>query len=204
MEDFKIGKDFVPAALPNAESVQAEKPERTEAHREAQRKGAINQWKAADRRAGIPEPLPRKATSSGKKTAIEELLLMQRAENLAIKASLDEFVRRTIEELGGWDNMTAGQKGMLVAQKTALLVILCCEDAIVESTNLLTEDGRPHRLLAVLRDFMSTFRQGQVALGLGLRSRMPREDNQSVQTIMQEYAKRQKRPSIVGAPKNVG
>lgn len=206
VEDFGVSDNFgegINTPIPDAEdfkippAADAMKPERSEAHREAQRKGAINQWRAKDRRDGVPLPVKSsKAPSAAKRSAIENLLLMQRAEKPHIKKALEEFVRRTVEELGGWEFLTAGQKGMLVCQKTALLVILACEEQIVDSENLMEEDGKPHHLLGILRDYMATFRQGQVALGLGLRSRMPRADNQTVATVMAEYARR-KQPQLV-------
>jgi hypothetical protein len=47
----------------------------------------------------------------------------------------------TSEELGELERLTAGQKAMLLALKTALLVILCCEDELVVSCKT------PHCLL---------------------------------------------------------
>jgi len=121
---------------------------------------------------------------------------MQRAESPHIKRAIDEFVRRTIEELGGWEYLTAGQKALLVAEKTTLLIILACEDQIVESKSLMAEDGREHQLLRILKDYLGVSRQNLIALGLGLRSRMPRQDNLTVESIMAEYANR-KRPVLV-------
>jgi hypothetical protein len=204
-EEFADGFGEVPGPSLPAETdfkipraADAFKPERSEAAREAQRMSSIKDWKRRDRIAGVPPPVrPQKAPPASKRTAIEKVLLMQRAENLHIKAALEEFVRRTIEELGGWGRLTAGQKGMLVCQKFALMVVLCCEDAIVEGKSLMEETGKPHPLLGVMEKYMTTFRQGQVALGLGLRSRMMREDNLTLKSVMREYEARQSKPVLV-------
>ena len=145
----------------------------------------------------MPQPVKNsKPPSAAKRDALEVVLLMQRAESPHIKRAIDEFVRRTIEELGGWEYLTAGQKALLVAEKTTLLIILACEDQIVESKSLMAEDGREHQLLRILKDYLGVSRQNLIALGLGLRSRMPRQDNLTVESIMAEYANR-KRPVLV-------
>jgi hypothetical protein len=78
---------------------------------------------------------------------------------------------------------------MLLAQKTALLVILCCEDELVQSGNLMGDDGKPNSLLKILESYLSVFRQGQVALGLG-RPRVMREAGSTLKEIMKEYENR--------------
>jgi hypothetical protein len=197
MEDFEITEDFAGTLETPAKAADAAKLPRTEDHRHGQRLGALKQWQARDRRAGVPPPVKSmRFPPAAKQTAIQKLLLMQRAESLHIKTALEEYVRRTIEELGGWENLTSGQKGMLICQKTCLLMVLACEDAIVDSKSLTNEAGKPHVLLSILRDFASSFRQGQVSLGLGLRSRMPRSPNETVQRIEAEY-ERKARPTIV-------
>jgi hypothetical protein len=125
------------------------------------------------------------------------LINKPRCESPGIKAAVAEYVQRTIEELGGVKNLSAGKKAMIFAQKTCLFVILSCEDEIVESKSLLAENNRPHDLLKVLQSFLATFRQGEIALGLGMRARMPRSDNQTMSRIMQEYANRTSKPVLV-------
>ena len=207
-EDLRTVEDFatgVELPLPDAEDFKpplaagAMKPERGEAHREAQRKGALNQWKAKDRRDGVPLPAKStKAPPASKRTAIQALLLKQVTESLPIKRALEEYVCLTIQDLGGWEHLTSGQKGMLVCQRSALLIILACEEVITTAGKLIDDDGRPHPLFTILRDYMSVFRQGQIALGLGLRSRMPRSDNVTVERVMAEYAaKKSERPLLV-------
>jgi len=145
----------------------------------------------------VPQPVKNsKPPSAAKGDALEVVLLMQRAESPHIKRAIDEFVRCTVDDLGGWEYLTAGQKALLVAEKTTLLIILACEDQIVESKSLMAEDGREHQLLRILKDYLGVSRQNLIALGLGLRSRMPRADNQTVATIMAEYSQR-KQPVLV-------
>ena len=81
---------------------------------------------------------------------------MQRAESPHIKKALDEFVRCTVDDLGGWAALTAGQKALLVAEKTALLIIMACEERIVESKSLTDADGREHALLRILKDYLGS------------------------------------------------
>ena len=128
--------------------------------------------------------------------AFRGIFLRRGAESSYIKGAVAEYVSRTADELGGLERLTAGQKAKLIGQKTALLVILCVEDEIVEKGSLLGDDGRPNSLLKILESYLTVFRQGQVALGLG-RPRGMREDNQTVQAIMKEYENRMTRPTIV-------
>jgi hypothetical protein len=206
-EDFGVSDDFgagIQTPVPDADdfkipqAADAIKPERSEAHREAQRKGALNQWQAKDRRDGVPQPVKdSKPPTAAKRDALEVVLLMQRAESPHIKKALDEFVRCTVDDLGGWPNLTAGQKALLVAEKTALLIIMACEERIVESKSLTDADGREHALLRILKDYLGVSRQNLVALGLGLRSRMPRADNLTIERITQEYARQRSQPQLV-------
>jgi hypothetical protein len=205
-EDLKAAEDFVSgleAPTPDATdfkvapAADAMKIPRREEHRENQRKASLNSWKAKDRRDGVPQPVKNsKPPTAAKRDALEVVLLMQRADIPHIKKALDEFVRCTVDDLGGWPNLTAGQKALLVAEKTTLLIILACEDQIVESKSLMAEDGREHQLLRILKDYLGVSRQNLIALGLGLRSRMPRADNQTIASVMAEYAKRNQ-PQLV-------
>jgi hypothetical protein len=209
-EDFGVTDDFgagIQTPVPDSDfkipkAADAMKPERTEAHRAAQAKAAINQWKARDRRDGVPQPVKNsKPPVAAKRDALETVLLMKRAESPHIKRACDEFVARTIDELGGWGCLTSGQKALLVGERITLLIILAAEEAIVESKSLMDEDGREHPLLRILRDYLGVSRQNLVALGLGLRSRMPRQDNLTIEKIMQEYATRNQ-PQLVPGKKS--
>lgn len=207
-EDFGLSDDFgtgVETPIPDADdfkipqAADAMKPVRGEAHREAQRKGALNQWKARDRIEGVP---PRAESSKvpplSKRGAIEALLLKQQAESPHIQKAIKEYVATAVQELGGWPNLTASKKAMLLCQRIALLIILAAEEAIVASKGLLDADGQPHPLLRTQRDYLATFRQGEISLGLGLRSRMPSSDNSTIASVMQEYAsKKTERPLLV-------
>lgn len=145
---FKIPRSALPEPL---------KVERGEEHRAAQRLGALNQWPAKDRREGVAAPVKNsKPPSAAKRDALEVVLLMQRAESPHIKKALDEFVRCTVDDLGGWAALTAGQKALLVAEKTALLIIMACEERIVESKSLTDADGREHALLRILKDYLGS------------------------------------------------
>jgi hypothetical protein len=192
-EEFVVGLEVPDRA---ASVATAQRPPRSEAHRNAQRLSALNQWKAKDRRDGVPPPLPPTPKTGIKKTSIEVLLSKRLAEDPAIQGALNEYVRQTAGELGGMQNLRAGQRAMLLAQRVALLVILAVEDQIVTKGTLLGEDGKPEPLLAVLEKYLATFRQGQIALGLGLRSRMFREDSTTLDKVLKEYEKRN-RPTLV-------
>ncbi len=135
----------------------------------------------------------REKKPEGKKNRTEILLCKPRAESQHIRGAIAEYVAQTTDELGGLERLTAGQKAILLAQKTALLVILCYEDELVESGNLTGDDGKPNSLLKILESYLTVFRQGQVALGLG-SPRMMREDGPTLRQIMKEYEARAARP----------
>jgi len=107
----------------------------------------------------VPQPVKNsKPPSAAKRDALEVVLLMQRAESPHIKRALDEFVRCTVDDLGGWPNLTAGQKALLVAEKTALLIIMACEERIVESKSLTDADGPSRKLVHSLGERKSAHR----------------------------------------------
>jgi hypothetical protein len=114
-----------------------------------------------------------------------------------IQATLNQYIRETAEELGGFANLKASKKSMLLIQRTTLLIILCCEAQLLENKSLTDDDGRPSELLSVLRAYLPIFRQNEIAMGLGLRSRMPREDNLTIQSVIKEYQKRASKPLLV-------
>lgn len=133
-----------------------------------------------------------------RKNRTEVLLSKPRAESPYIRGAVEEYTSRTVEELGGLDRLTAGDKAMLLAQRTALLVILCSEDELVESGSLTRGDGRPNPLLKILENYLTVFRQGQVALGLG-RPRGPRERDTgpTMLEIVREYRNKTKSTPVV-------
>src|SRR3974377_1835479 len=124
----------------------------------------------------------------------------------AIHAEINRYVTGTIADLGGLPNMSAGKKMMVLCQKVALTITLCSEGRIIdESRSLLDDTGRPHPLLAVIRNYLTVFRQGEIALGLGMRERFERSDNQTMQQIQKEYEKRNSKPVLVPqSPNTVG
>jgi hypothetical protein len=131
-----------------------------------------------------------------RKNRTEVLLSKPRAESPYIRGAVEEYTSRTVEELGGMDRLTAGDKAMLLAQRTTLLVILCSEDELVESGSLTGRDGRPNPLLKILENYLTVFRQGQVALGLGKpRSPRERDTGPTMLEIVREYGNKTKSPS---------
>jgi len=134
-----------------------------------------------------------------RKNRTEVLLSRPRAESPYIRGAVDEYTSSTIEELGGIDRLTAGDRAMLLAQRTALLVILCCEDELVASGSLTAADGKPSPLVKILESYLTVFRQGQVALGLSKpRGLRVRDSGPTVDEIVGEYRNRAKlAPSIV-------
>src|SRR5690242_1849449 len=132
-EDLKTAEDFAGLEAPTpdatdfriAPATEPPKAPRGEVHRERQRLGAIHQWQVRDRRDGVPLPArSSKAPPPSKRSAIEALLLKQRAAQPHIKKTLEEYVLLTVQDLGGWEHLSAGQRAMLLAQRVALLVIL--------------------------------------------------------------------------------
>jgi hypothetical protein len=123
-----------------------------------------------------------------RKNRTEVLLSRPRAESPYIRGAVEEYTSRTIEELGGLDRLTAGDRAMLLAQRTALLVILCCEDELVESGSLTAADGKPSPLVKILESYLTVFRQGQVAMGLGRRRGLRAgEGGSTIEEIAREY-----------------
>lgn len=91
----------------------------------------------------------------------------------------------------------AGDKAMLLAQRTALLVILCCEDELVDSGSLTVAEGKPSPLVKILESYLKVFRQGQVALGLGSRRGLRvGETGPTMEEIVQEYRSKATSASI--------
>jgi len=133
-----------------------------------------------------------------RKNRTEVLLSKPRAESPYIRGAVEEYTSRTVEELGGMDRLTAGDKAMLLAQRTTLLVILCAEDELVESGSLTAADGRASPLVKILENYLTVFRQGQVTLGLG-RPRGPRERDTgpTILEIVREYQSKTESPSVV-------
>ena len=118
---------------------------------------------------------------------MELMLRRPITEDPAITATVHQYVQGTASNLGGWDRLTAGQRAMILCQRTTLAVLLSCEKELVERGEL-TEDGRPSPLLRVLNQFAVTFRQGQVALGLA-KARIQRGSGiQTLEEIRAEYA----------------
>lgn len=133
-----------------------------------------------------------------RKNRTEVLLSKPRAGSPYIRGAVEEYTSRTIEELGGIDRLTAGDRAMLLAQRTALLVILCCEDELVESGSLTAADGKPSPLVKILESYLTVFRQGQIALGLDQRhSLRTREIGPTLGEIVREYGAKVKGPSVI-------
>ena len=148
-EDFETTEDFAGTLETPAKTSAAVKPERSEAHREAQRLAALKQWQARDRWDGVPPPLQVKPDPKSRRTSTQVLLDKRLAADSSITGMVNEYVRRTADELGGMPNLRAGQRAMLVAQKVTLTIILCLEDQLTASGSLMGEDGKPHAFLGI-------------------------------------------------------
>jgi hypothetical protein len=124
----------------------------------------------------------------------ELLLTRPCVEDPVIAATIREYVMQTVEELGGWGHLSAGQRAMLLSQRITLTVMLAAQRQIVEDGELTGPDSRPSPLLRVLNQYVATFRQGQVALGLA-RARAPRDNVLTLEEIREEYANRRAKRS---------
>lgn len=124
------------------------------------------------------------------KTAQEVYLSAQVSENPRVQMMVNQYVKNTVSELGGWRSMTAGQRAMLLTQKINLLVLLTAEAQIQADGSLLDKGGgSTHRLLSTLEKFSGLFRQGQVALGLARARVMPPKDT-TLEDVMHEYRRK--------------
>jgi len=130
-----------------------------------------------------------------RRSCTQVMLERPRTESQSIHRAVAEYVARTVEELGGMDALSAGQRAMLLHQKTALSVALACEDELVESGALLAMDGKPVPLLKTLNDFLTIFRHGQVALGLA-RRRVANDRTPTLHDIFGEYRNRPTSSSV--------
>ena len=134
------------------------------------------------------ETTPRTKKRKSPAGPMELMLRRQIAEDPAIAATVREYVEDTARDLGGWDHLTAGQRAMLLCQKLTLAILLAGGKELVDSGALTGDDGRPSQMLRILDQYGTTFRQGQVALGLARARVQPGSRTQTLEEIRREYA----------------
>lgn len=102
-----------------------------------------------------------------------------------IKKVVNDYIRRTIDELGGPEALTAGQQAMLLGQRVNLEVILLAEREIAAQNKVVEANGEALATIRTLQGSLTSFRHGQVALGLA-RPRRAKKDP-TLGDVMEEY-----------------
>ena len=90
-----------------------------------------------------------------------------------------------IADLGGEDNLTAGQRGLISAQRVTFGVILLASEHLSRE-GLHTKQKKLQPVLAMLATYLNTFRLNADKLGL---ARVPRQI-ESLESVAREYAEK--------------
>ncbi len=83
---------------------------------------------------------------------------------------VDARLAEYISDLGGPEQVTAGQRTILAALRVTLLVLELSARYLIEN-GLLDSKGRPHGLVAVVNSYGNSARLHSLALGLARKSR---------------------------------
>lgn len=87
-----------------------------------------------------------------------------------IKTRVDGRIAQYVQDLGGQENVTAGQQIILDGVRTCLLVQGLCE-AFLNESGIVDKRRRPHGLLKTLATYVNSARLGAVTLGLERKAR---------------------------------
>jgi hypothetical protein len=100
---------------------------------------------------------------------------------------LSDFEDGVIADLGGEDNLTAGQRGLIAAQRITLGTILLASEHLSKE-GLHTKRGKLQPVLAMLATYLNTFRLNADKLGL---ARVPRQI-ESLESVAREYEQKKR------------
>jgi hypothetical protein len=98
---------------------------------------------------------------------------------------LSDFQDGLIADLGGEENLTTGQRGLIAAQHITLGTILLASEHLSKE-GLHTKRGKLQPVLAMLATYLNTFRLNADKLGL---ARVPRQI-ESLESVAREYAEK--------------
>jgi len=86
--------------------------------------------------------------------------------NQSIDVAVKDYVRQTIEELGGEAEISIGQLAMIAVQRVVLTSILLLENDMMRMGTISTPEGDLRPYIKLLQGHAATFRVNQQALGL--------------------------------------
>lgn len=86
--------------------------------------------------------------------------------NQTIDMAVKDYVRRSIEELGGEAEIGVGQLAMIAVQRVVLSSILLLENDMMRMGTISTPEGDLRPYIKLLQGHAATFRVNQQALGL--------------------------------------
>jgi hypothetical protein len=132
---------------------------RTEAQREAARQN-IQRFHKMVQDGLVEHP------SRSKVPGLRALLRKGKIKNQTIQRAVNDYVRSTIEELGGEDALSTGQLAIITIQRIILASILLIEHEMARFGTIATPDGDLRPYIKLLQGHATTFRANQQALGL--------------------------------------
>jgi len=104
--------------------------------------------------------------SRTKVPGLRALLRKGKIKNQGIQRAVNDYVRSTIEELGGEDALSTGHLALITIQRIILASILLIEHEMARFGTIATPDGDLRPYIKLLQGHATTFRANQQALGL--------------------------------------
>lgn len=134
-------------------------------------------------KAGDPTAKP-----PGPKHGIRGFLSTGRIRSPRIRNAVNDYVKQTVEQLGGISNLHVGQIAVILTQRVCLTVILLAEESISKEMRVISPTGDPAAGVKLLTSYMTSFRNGQKALGLDRKPKPEKE--KSLADILKEIGEK--------------